>query len=114
METIEKHTSPDCFLRLVVLRDTDGDLAIGFEGFAWHTHGDILATLSGLPESQAIQQFIESIVGNKQLIAIARVDGNIRDVWPTDDPLSAFKYKPPEESIEFRLWNGQIVPVAEP
>src|SRR5438046_1455790 len=40
MTIIEEHQSPDGLLRLIVQRDDDGDIAIGFEGYPWHTHGD--------------------------------------------------------------------------
>ncbi len=38
----EEYLSPDGCLRLVVIRET-GDITLGFEGFPWHTHGDVLA-----------------------------------------------------------------------
>ena len=41
MTILERHTSPDNLLHLVV-DFTDGDWTIGFEGCAWHTHGDLL------------------------------------------------------------------------
>jgi hypothetical protein len=111
MTVVEEHRSPDGLLRLIVTCDDEGDVAIGFDGYAWHTHGDILASLSGLPEKEAIRDFVNHITGGRQIIAISRVNGEIRDVWPTDDPKKEFKYKPPEESLEFRRWSGQIVPL---
>jgi|SRR6516225_9308247 hypothetical protein len=111
MEIVEEHQSPDGFLRLIVTRENDGDVAIGFDGYAWHTHGDILASLSGLPEEEAIRQFVDQITGDAQIIAVSRVNGQVRDVWPTDDPKADFKYKPPEESLEFRRWSGVTVAV---
>jgi hypothetical protein len=41
----EEVVSPDGALRLVVSRD-DSDVTIGFAGFPWHTHGDLLAGCS--------------------------------------------------------------------
>ena len=35
-----RHSSPDGSLVLVV-DGTDGDLAVRFEGYEWHTHGDL-------------------------------------------------------------------------
>lgn len=111
MNIVEEHNSPDGFLRLIVTRDSAGDVAIGFDRYAWHTHADILASLSGLSESDAIQQFVERVIGDDQIIAISRVNGEVCDVWPTDDPRGEFKHKPPEESLEFRRWSGATVQV---
>ncbi len=107
----EEHWSPDGLLHLIVTRDPDGDIAIGFDGYAEHTHGDILASLSGLPEDMAIRQFVTRILGDEQMIVIARVNGAIRDVWWTDEPGRELKYKPPEEALEFRYWSGARVEV---
>src|SRR5947209_2994574 len=111
MHIVEEHHSPDGFLRLVVQRADDGDTTIGFDGYAWHTHGDLLAWQYGLPEQEAIRAFVDSITGNEQVIAIRRVNGEVRDVWPTDDPREELQDKTPEESLEFRRWSGQTVPV---
>ena len=111
MKVVEEHHSPDGFLRLIVTRDNDGDVAVGFDGYAWHTHADALASLSGLQESEAVRRFVERVIGDDQIIAESRVNGEVRDVWITDDPGSEFKYKPPEESLEFRRWSGVIVQV---
>jgi hypothetical protein len=108
---VEEHQSPDGFLRLVVTREGEGDVAIGFDGYAWHTHGDILASLSGISESEAIRQFVERIIADEQVIVVSRVNGQVRDVWPTDDPKGEFRYKPPEELLAFRRWSGVIVEV---
>jgi hypothetical protein len=112
MDIIEEHSSPDRFFRLIVMRDDRGATAIGFDGYAWHTHGDILASLSGLPEKEAIRQFVDQIIGDGQIIVVSRVNGEVRDVWPTDDPQREFKYKPPEESLEFRRWSGVLIQIS--
>jgi hypothetical protein len=112
MDIVEEHHSPDRFLRLIVTRDDGGDIDIGFAGYAWHTHGDILASLSGLPEEDAIREFVDQIIGDDQIIVVSRVNGEVRDVWPTDDPQGEFDYKPPEESLEFRRWSGLTVQVS--
>jgi predicted RNase H-like HicB family nuclease len=110
----EEHWSPDGLLRLIVTYFDDGDTAIGFDGFSWHTHGDILARLSGKSEDQAIREFVNLIIKDNQIIGITRVNGEIRDIFPTDDPGKAFRNKTPEEQLEFRRWSGQVVPVAAP
>jgi len=42
MNSPEEHVSPDRLLRLLVVRE-DGDITIGFAGYPWHTHGDVVA-----------------------------------------------------------------------
>jgi hypothetical protein len=111
MNIVEDHSSPDRILRLIVMREDDGEVVIGFEGYAWHTHGDILASISGLPEDEAVRRFVDDIIRDHQIIAVSRVNGQVRDVWPTDDPQSEFEHKPPEEALEFRRWSGLTVPV---
>ena len=83
---IERHTTPDGAFTLVVLREADGDLSVGFEGFAGHTHGDILAELHGGTAESAIRSYVDSILSSQEVIVISRVAGAISDVWITDDP----------------------------
>ena len=44
MGNTREYISPDGRLRFVVVTGDDGDVALGFDGFAWHTHADMLAT----------------------------------------------------------------------
>jgi hypothetical protein len=85
-----------------------GTSYLGFDGYSWHTHADILAELSGLGEAEAIRQFVDDLIGGRAIIAIARVGGKIRDVWVVDGPLPG-KYKPDDETFEFRFWDGSPV-----
>ena len=41
MAIVERYTSPDKSMVLLV-DSTAGDWTIGFDGYPWHTHGDIL------------------------------------------------------------------------
>jgi hypothetical protein len=109
MNIVEEHHSPDGFLRLIVTRESDGDIAVGIDGYPWHTQGDILASLTGLPEAESIREFVERIIGNEEIIVVSRVNGEVRDVWPTDDAKGEYKYKPADESLEFRRWSGEPV-----
>lgn len=108
LNLVEEHRSPDGILTLKVGREDDGDVCVGFDGYSWHTHGDILASLSGLRQEEAVRQFVEDVIGGRAIIAVARVAGQIRDVWVADEPVPD-KYKPEDESIEFRYWDGRIV-----
>jgi hypothetical protein len=111
MDVVEEHHSPDGFLRLLVTRDDGGDVAIGFDGYTWHTHGDILAALSGLPEEDAIRLYVDSILGDEQIIGVLRMGGKVQDVWVIDNLGGIFQDLLLEESQEFRRWSGQTVPV---
>jgi hypothetical protein len=101
---------------------------MGFEGFAWHTHGDVLAALaagetvssfrsSRTPENAAesiagsVEQFIADLFAGKLIVAVSKASGSFQDVWITDDPASDLRHCPPEEAIEFRRWDGTSVTV---
>jgi hypothetical protein len=103
----EKYVSPDGALTFLVVRE-HGDVSLGFEGTPWHTHADILASLSGLSQEDAVAQFVTSVLENKRAIAIATVNGRVRDVWVVDGPAAADVYKPEDEVITFRFWDGSL------
>jgi hypothetical protein len=119
MNVIEEHISVDGLLRFVACRDYDGDMTLGFavvcrEGdndmtsrFYGHTHADILASLYGLPETEAVRNYIDDILEDRTVIAVSRIDDGIRDIWVSDAPVSELSYKPSEETIEFRYWSGR-------
>jgi hypothetical protein len=104
----EKYVSPDGSLTFLVVRE-HSDVSLGFEGTPWHTHADILASLSGLSQEDAVSQFVTSLLENKRAIAIATVNGRVRDVWVADDPAGVDIYKPEDEVITFRLWDGSAL-----
>jgi hypothetical protein len=112
MSIAERHTSPDGLLQLIVDLAVDGDCSVGFDGFEWHAHGDILTIdYGGSPESAA-RAFVDDIIASRRVIVISRVDGGIRDAWVTDDPSNdEMKYAYPNETIEKRFWNGTIISV---
>ena len=58
MEMIEpeEHASADGLLTLAVESLKDGDVAIGFRGYPWHTHADILASISAMNETDSVRQ----------------------------------------------------------
>lgn len=101
--------SPDGALRLLVTK-AEGDFSIGFEGYAWHTHGDLLVKGEETQE-EAVGNFIQEILLGKWLIVIERKGGSIEDIYidyppgsplysdPADDP-----YREADESFEERRW----------
>jgi hypothetical protein len=114
-----EYLSPDGQLRLLVIAP-DGDLTVGFDGFPSHTHGSILAEIFGCGQEEAITRFVTEIVEGKQIIALWRLSGQLRDVWlPLHEGLSLpdviadlNRYGDPNETVEFRLWNGTKVELA--
>jgi hypothetical protein len=109
---VGEHVSPDGQLKFIVICP-DGDLTMGFDGFPWHTHGSILAALSGQDEVPATNRYVADLIGNVSVIALRRVAGELTDVWITDDPAETLadcrRYGDPSETIEFRLWDGTVV-----
>jgi hypothetical protein len=82
---IGEYVSPDGQLKFLVTCP-DGDWTIGFDGFPWHTHGSILAELSGQDEVPAVERFLADLIGNVSVIALTRISGELTSVWVTDDP----------------------------
>src|SRR5277367_3247036 len=105
---VEEHRSSDGLLRFLVDRSDDGDVTLGFDGYAWHTHADLLASDYGLSEDATVRQFVDALLTNRIVIATARVGGVIQDVWVTDSPEDENKYKVEGETIEFRFWGGRL------
>jgi hypothetical protein len=105
MRNVTRYVSPDGALAFLVIRDPD-DITLGFEGYPWHTHGDILAELSGDVTEQAVHRFVEDLLGNALVIAVISVDGVIADVRPKDDPETPDRYQPENEQIQLRYWSG--------
>lgn len=99
---VKEYVSPDNTLRLVVDRDEAGELTIGFHGYQWHTHGVVLAEISGLPLAQAVDAFVEAILDGTELIAISSIDGIPVDAWVSDDCRYLRKHLDPGESMSFR------------
>ena len=103
---------------ILLVDSTDGDWTIGFEGFAWHTHGDILDAwgYDGSPEART-RAFVDDILQSRRAIAVVHMDGKVSDVVVPDDlverPLmkSFGRYAATNEVTEFRYWNGR--PAAE-
>jgi hypothetical protein len=126
--TTTVYESPDGVLRFLVVQDDDGDVSLGFDGCAWHTHGDVLAaTVAGQtvasfwasrsPESGAesvtkhTEQFVHDLLAGNLIIAIEMVSGKVRDTWITDDPAIDARRCLPDETIEFRRWDGTVIPI---
>ena len=111
MVETQEHVSPDRQLTLLVERYSDGDISIGFRGFQWHTHADILASTMSIPVVEAVRIFIGDILEDRSVIAIVYIDGAVHDVWITDDAQKELQYQQPNEEIRFRYWSGENVSI---
>jgi hypothetical protein len=107
---VQEHVSPDGQLHFRVVTAPDGDVSLGFDGFPWHTHADILAALTGRPEAEAVRRFVEDLVGSRSVIVLWSVGGELRDVWVSDDPVRDAAYPLPGESVALRYWDGRAWP----
>jgi hypothetical protein len=105
MENIVQHVSPDGLLRLNVRREA-ADVILQFNDFAWSTSSAFLASKWGTSQETALTRFVDEVLGNQAIIAVAQAGSAIRDVWVTDRPASELKYKRHEETIDFRFWDG--------
>src|SRR5919107_4353406 len=101
MKPTREYVSPDNQLRFVVVHD-EQDVSLGFEGFPWHTHADVLASEFGTSEELAVDRFVRDLLSDRSIIAVSRIGGTIRDVWITEDPQSDLRYNSYNEILEFR------------
>lgn len=103
----ERHTSPDGEFTLVVERvEGTDDFAIGFEGFEWHTHADLLGSFYRQPESVAVRTFVDAVLSDQLYVVVDRHDGLVSDVSVTFDPASEGDDLPPGFAVELRTWSG--------
>lgn len=107
MAITQEYVSLDGSLRFLVEIDDEGDVLLGFDGFPWHTHADLLAGTSSRSELQAVDQFVQDLLGNIAVIAVSHVDGKVRDIWVSDDPAGESRYLGEGESVELRYWDGR-------
>lgn len=106
---IQEYISPDGLLRFHVVTGEDGDVSLGFDGFPWHTHADILAAASGLSQEDAVKRFVSDLVSGNLVIVLWWVDGVWRDVWVSDNPVRDAAYADAEtnEVVTLRYWDGR-------
>lgn len=104
MDILEQHLSPDGLLKLIVCGTVDGEISIGFEGYQWHTHADLLTSVYGSPQELAVRRFVDDVLTGRAIIVVARVNNDIRDIWITEDAEAENEYTTPGETLEMRSW----------
>ncbi len=105
MSETQQYQSPDGLLRLFVDREDD-DTMVGFEGFQWHTHADLLTPAYGPTEDEAVANFVRDILGDRIVIVVARIACEVKEISVTDEPANEWKYVPDGQIIELRYWHG--------
>ena len=67
MSTCEEYLSPDGVLRLLIIGESD-DPALGFDGYSWHTHGEVIARElellgePGVAPDDAARRFVDDLL----------------------------------------------------
>jgi hypothetical protein len=108
LDLLEEHVSPDGALRFQVTRDpASGATILGFAGFCWHTHPDLLATAYGMTESDALRKCVNDLLTDRLVIGLFRQRGELTEVSIEDRPGHDYEWLGPAESIEYRYWSGK-------
>src|ERR687897_3928968 len=100
MKPTREYVSPDNQLRFVVDHD-EQDVRLGFEGFPWHTHVDVLASEFGTSEELAVDRFVRDLLSDRSILVVSRIGGTVSDVLITADPRSGLPFKSDDEVLEF-------------
>jgi len=102
------YTSPDGLLVLLITPDVEGETMVSFHGFEWAIAG---SELPGAAENLdlAIKDYVASVMDDSAIIAVLMQDGEMTDVWITEDPESDIECNSSDESILFRRWSGAVV-----
>src|SRR5262249_1999574 len=65
---------------------------VAFEGYEWHTHGDLLVGTYGATEAEAIRNFVGEVLSDRLPIAVCSRDGSVHDIRISDDPATEQRY----------------------
>jgi hypothetical protein len=103
---LRKAVSPDGNLTLGVF--ADDDWYVGFEGQAWHTHGDLLVPKYGDDPRSASLAFFDSVLQDQEVICVSKRGGR-EEVWITEDAEKESRYLEVGEVLDLRLWSGRRV-----
>jgi len=105
MKVIEQHSTPDGLLKFIIEGHGD-DIALGFEGYPWHTHPECLPPYDSNNWKSTVRKFVEDLLADRLVIGLCRKNGHLTDAWVDESP-EPDKYKPADEEIEFRYWSGR-------
>jgi hypothetical protein len=104
----ERYSTPDTTLTLLVQRNDD-DITIGFDGYPWHTHADIIADLRRESDPEAaLQAYLDDLFHDRLPIVLMKKAGVLTQPFIPDfpdQPLNS-KHFEADECYEVRLWSG--------
>ena len=104
----EHYSTPDATLTLLVQRDDD-DITLGFNGYTWHTHADIIAELRQQTDPEhALKSYLDDLFHDRLPIILVKKAGVLTEPYVPDFPEEPIetKYYEPDESYELRYWSG--------
>ena len=103
---INRFESPDG--ELVLIEEKEGeDLMLGFEGYPWHIHSDMLIPVYGTTPEEVIRHFRDSILSDKEVIEIRKEGEKVIDIFVNSNPEQEDKHQPKEETKLLRYWSGK-------
>jgi hypothetical protein len=105
MKVIEQHITPDGLLTFIV-EDYGDDIALGFDGYPWHTHPECLPPCNAKKWKPTVKKLVEDLLADRLVIGLCKRNGRLIDAWIVEEP-TLDKYKPADEEIEFRYWSGR-------
>jgi hypothetical protein len=80
---------------------------LGFENYPWHTHADLLAATFGTSAAEAVRKFVDELLSDKAVVVISKINGEIADIWISDDPEGELRYCGDDEELVLRYWRGR-------
>ena len=107
MPVLERYSSPDDGTLVLIVDGDDGDVSVGFQGFEWHAHGDLLVGWYGSTQAEAVATFVKEILSVRLVIAVCSRNGVVNDVCVTDDAAAEPWYATADEQILLRFWSGR-------
>jgi hypothetical protein len=115
MTNLVTERSRDGTLTLIANEYVDPDgtrgIAIGFKGAPWHIHPP--GEIEGITLArQWALDLVADVINNRMLVVTTR-DKGFEEVRLAQSLEFEIDFKLPDESLEFRFWDGQIVSLDE-
>jgi hypothetical protein len=83
------------------------DVTLGFEGFPWHMHANVLTSVFDFSEERTVNQFVSDLLSDQCIILVSRIGWKICDVWISTHPQSDLRHKSNDEVLEFQCWSAR-------
>ena len=106
---MQSYRSLDGLLTFLTHVDDDGDITLGFEGFDWHTHGDLLVGRFGSDPADATAGFVKALLSDGLLIELLYVGEELFSVAIIDDD-DNMNLHDEDLTVRRRYWSGATTP----